>query len=604
MANIFRSSEQENRKRESSYGRLPYRAGVFRRLLVYFLSIGLVPILLLVTFAILYSEELSEGSIRASLVSDAELSGTLLNAELEKYINSMELLGTDDELIRFLRTKNPDNEQITHLNQKLYLIMAGRAELLRMHVANAEGEFLINIGGLPEEHLSGLHWGIFRQMREDFLDCAIQAGSYTIGNLGTSTGFTIGTQIRYHGNVLGYVLLDIPASAIESILSSSSSHVAAKYIVTDEHGFLVYNTALPDQGAFLYAPYRSILNQAQGDTQTYEVNKERIMASTFPLATGGMIAASVSVELVLRSSDRLTLFISILAIVFAVFLIGQSKRMSQNIVKPIETICEAMRIIERGNWDMQVRVDSNDEFADMASSINHMVAQLNEQFRTNLERQDRLRLAEYKNLQAQISPHFLSNTLESIKWLARLHMYDEIQIIVEKLGVLLKSGMVFKRDMITLGEELNVVESYLTIQKIRYEDKFTAEIQIPTAFEICKVPNLVIQPIVENAIVHSVERMRGHILVEIRAERMDDLLEISIRDNGPGIPPERLHAILNGKETHHADRESIGLTNVHKRLKLYFCERYGLRIESHEGKGTTVTISMPFVTDEESEEQE
>jgi len=228
-----------------------------------------------------------------------------------------------------------------------------------------------------------------------------------------------------------------------------------------------------------------------------------------------------------------------------------------------------------------------------------MVAQLNEQFRTNLERQDRLRLAEYKNLQAQISPHFLSNTLESIKWLARLHMDDEIQIIVEKLGVLLKSGMVFKRDMITLGEELNVVESYLTIQKIRYEDKFTSRIEVPIEFESCSVPNLIIQPIVENAIVHSVEKTRGHTLLEIHAERTGELLEIRIHDNGPGIALDRLEGILCGTQTHHTDRESIGLTNVHKRLKLYFGEPYGLRIESTEGVGTTVTISMPFRSGDE-----
>ncbi len=183
------------------------------------------------------------------------------------------------------------------------------------------------------------------------------------------------------------------------------------------------------------------------------------MISALPLPSGETVAASVSVDLMVRSANRLTVLVVAMVALIAVFLVWQSRKMAERIVKPIETICEAMSVIERGDWERQVVVESDDEFATMAHGINHMVAQLNEQFRTNLERQDRLRLAEYKNLQAQISPHFLSNTLECIKWLARLGQYDEIQTIVEKLGVLLKSGMVFKKEMIAFGDELSVVEA-------------------------------------------------------------------------------------------------------------------------------------------------
>ncbi len=302
------------------------------------------------------------------------------------------------------------------------------------------------------------------------------------------------------------------------MLAGANAKFAVSYLVYDANGFLILSDALAGQDVFLQPEQRAVLRQAADGVASYEIDSEQRMISSFPLPSGETVAASVSVDLMVNSANRLTVLVIALVALIGALLVWLSRSMAARIVKPIETICEAMSVIEQGDWERQVTVDSDDEFAAMAHGINHMVAQLNEQFRTNLERQDRLRLAEYKNLQAQISPHFLSNTLECIKWLARLGQYDEIQTIVEKLGVLLKSGMVFKKEMIAFGDELSVVESYLTIQKIRYRDKFSVLMSVPEELLGCLVPNLVIQPIVENAIVHGVEKKRGHITLAIRAE--------------------------------------------------------------------------------------
>ncbi len=593
---IGRSAEQPNLNGRAADCRAPHRAGVFRRLLVNFLCIGLVPITVLAILAIVYSTRVSLSSIKTSLLANTELAGSLLDAELQKYQTGIDQFREDEELTSFLLTKDPSDEQITQLNQKLYLIMAGRTDQLRMHVAGPDGTIILSTGGVPEEYLATNAWGVFREMRSSG-GVIRYASSYTVKGESPDTGITIGARVQNGGATIGYVLLDIPKSAIGDVLDSAGAKFAVKYLVLDSHDFLVYNDVLANQSVFLSPDYRGVLQQAGESVGSYENDGESMMISAFPLSGGGCVAASVSVELLVRSGSRLAILVSALVLCIAVLLVWLSRSMAKRIVKPIETICEAMSVIEQGNWDRLVTVDSDDEFATMAHGINHMVAQLNEQFRTNLERQDRLRLAEYKNLQAQISPHFLSNTLESIKWLARLHKDDEIQTIVEKLGILLKSGMVFKKDMIELGDELNVVKSYLTIQQIRYEDKFSVLLSVPEELLGCKVPNLVIQPIVENAIVHGVERKRGHITLAIRAERIEDTLVVTIMDDGAGIPADRLNRIL-GDDLPGADRESIGLRNVHNRLKLYFGEPYGIRIESKEGSGTTVTVRMPYRFDE------
>ncbi|HWQ05757.1 MAG TPA: sensor histidine kinase [Feifaniaceae bacterium] len=587
------SAAVQQNTRGAKRARSIHKAGVFRRLLINFLSIGLVPITVLAILAIVYSTRVSLTNIKTGLLADTELAGSLLDAELQKYQTGIEQFRADNELIAFLKTENPSAEQITQLNQKLYLIMAGRTDQLRMHVANAAGEIILSTGGVPREYqYQTQNWGVFRAMRASNAPIHY-AGSYTLGDRARDTGITVCAKVLEQGETVGFLLLDIPKAAIESVLSSANAKFAVRYLVFDANDFLIYNDVLADQGVFLQPERRAILQDAAGGVASYEIDGERMMISAFPLSSGETVAASVSVDLMVNSANRLTVLVIAMVALIAVFLVWQSRKMAERIVKPIETICEAMSVIERGDWERQVTVDSDDEFATMAHGINHMVAQLNEQFRTNLERQDRLRLAEYKNLQAQISPHFLSNTLECIKWLARLGQYDEIQTIVEKLGVLLKSGMVFKKEMIAFGDELSVVESYLTIQKIRYRDKFSMLMSVPDELLDCLVPNLVIQPIVENAIVHGVEKKRGHITLAIRAEHVCDMLVVTIMDDGAGIPAERLERILSD-ELEQGDRESIGLKNVHNRLKLYFGEPYGIRIESARGKGTTVTVHMPY----------
>ncbi|MEA5049003.1 MAG: sensor histidine kinase [Eubacteriales bacterium] len=592
-AQIADRAETQQHTRDAEKTRPVHRAGVFRRLLVNFLSIGLVPITVLAILAIVYSTRVSLTNIKTGLLSDTELAGTLLDAELQKYQTSIEQFCADNELAAFLKTANPSAEQITQLNQKLYLIMAGHTDQLRMHVANAAGEIVLSTGGVPREYqYKTQNWGVFRAMRAS-ADPIRYADSYTLEDRTRDTGITVCAQVTSGGETIGFLLLDIPKAAIERVLSGANAKFAVSYLVFDANDFLICNDVLADQGVFLQPEHRAVLQKAAGGVASYAIDGERRMISAFTLPSGETVAASVSVDLMVQSANRLAILVVALVILIAVFLIWQSRSMAARIVKPIETICEAMGEIERGDWERQVVVDSGDEFATMAHGLNHMVAQLNEQFRTNLERQDRLRLAEYKNLQAQISPHFLSNTLECIKWLARLGQYEEIQTIVEKLGVLLKSGMVFKKEMIAFGDELSVVESYLTIQKIRYRDKFSVLLSVPEDLLSCLVPNLVIQPIVENAIVHGVEKKTGHISLAIRAEHVCDMLVVTIMDDGAGIPAERLERIL-GDGLEEGDRESIGLKNVHNRLKLYFGEPYGIRIESTRGKGTTVTVHMPY----------
>lgn len=572
--------------------RLPMKRSVFRRLLSYFLCVGLIPVVLLMGFAVIYANATSINTIRANLTDSTERAASLLKTELEKYYGSVEQFCVDEELVDFLQDPARHANQITRLNQKLYLILAGRADLLRLYITDREGTPLLSSTALPQElQTADPNWGVFRALR--FSDRPIlYADSMTMDYRAKEAGITVGGRVMGEDALLGYVLLHIPQSAIQVIIKNAASDLSIKHLVLDSHGYLIVNQVFDSKTVFLPWEFRGLANGPAGQIAKSPINGDQVLLTASELRdTGIRVASAASVSLASRSNASLTTISILLTAVWAAFCFWISRRLASGIVEPIQQICSAMEVIEKGNLDNRVHIQREDEFAMMASGLNHMVEQLNQQFMANLERQNRLRIAELKNLQTQITPHFLYNTLESIKWLARLHMNAQIETIVEKLGILLKSGMNFKKDMIPLRDEINVVNSYLAIQQIRYDDKLSATIDVPEDLLCSLVPNLVIQPLVENAVVHCVEQTRDAVHVTVRGYRQGDSLTIAVSDNGGGIPQARLAEVFQEGSTNH---DSIGLVNVHRRLRLYFGQAYGLQIESKVGEGTTVYARMPF----------
>lgn len=266
----------------------------------------------------------------------------------------------------------------------------------------------------------------------------------------------------------------------------------------------------------------------------------------------------------------------------------------RGLTKPLNAIVNTINRVQKGETGARVPIQRNDEFGFIAAKLNAMLDNLNELYETNLEKQNRLRLAELKALYGQINPHFLYNTLDSIKWIAKLNGVDDIVRIVSQLGKLLKNSIRSQKDSVRISEEIALIKSYLSIQEIRYSDKFEAEIQVDDDILECVVPKFIIQPIVENSIIHGIEDKVGRAHLIIRGRREGDCIVFEIMDDGVGISPERLAQIQSMAEAEPSGEESIGISNVDKRIKLYYGENYGLKLISEQGKGTVTRITMPY----------
>lgn len=209
--------------------------------------------------------------------------------------------------------------------------------------------------------------------------------------------------------------------------------------------------------------------------------------------------------------------------------------------------------------------------------------------------QEKKRKSEFESLQAQINPHFLYNTLDSIVWMVESERYQEAISMVTALASLFRISLSKGKNIITIQEEIEHAQNYLYIQKIRYKNRFQVKIDIASEIYECSTIKLIVQPLLENAIYHGVEYMDGEGEITIKGYLKDEDIYIDVIDNGLGMPEEEINLILRDNTRVHKKGSGIGLSNVHQRIQLYFGPKYGLLIDSELDEGTTVHIHLPRV---------
>jgi two-component system sensor histidine kinase YesM len=221
-----------------------------------------------------------------------------------------------------------------------------------------------------------------------------------------------------------------------------------------------------------------------------------------------------------------------------------------------------------------------------------MVERINTLITENYANELLLKETEFRALQAQINPHFLYNTLESINWLAKVNKQAQISNMVESLGFLLRNSINMKEEILTLGEEIEVVKSYVTIQKYRFDERLAFGLEIPESLLKRRLPKLTLQPLLENAIHYALEPSIGTSSIIVSAELTEEGFFLTVADDGPGMPEDMLDKLRNGERR--AKGKGIGLLNIDERIKIAFGDAYGIRIDSAPGRGTRVILTLPY----------
>ncbi|ASA20127.1 sensor histidine kinase [Paenibacillus donghaensis] len=271
---------------------------------------------------------------------------------------------------------------------------------------------------------------------------------------------------------------------------------------------------------------------------------------------------------------------------------------ARNLTKPIRLLISQMKEVQYGDLDHMdshlsaPAIQQMDEVGLLQRTFRLMIARINTLIKENYANQLVIKETEFKALQAQINPHFLYNTLDSIHWLAKKSKHTQISSMVISLGYLLRSSISLKQNVITVAEELEIVKHYITIQKHRFQHRLDFHMNVPETFYGVSLPKLTLQPLLENAIQYGVETMIEPCRITLSAELMDDKFALIVEDLGPGMEEEFLQRVLRGEVQTRGT--GIGLLNIRDRIQLAFGEDYGIRVESVAGAWTRVIVLLPF----------
>lgn len=315
--------------------------------------------------------------------------------------------------------------------------------------------------------------------------------------------------------------------------------------------------------------------------------------------SGVMVYETITMDSL--SNDRLMVIQTVIIMFAACLIFGfiLSVLITNQIKKPIDRLVRHISDVAGGDFTRDPGIEGEDEIGTVGKVVNDMSQHIDTLMAQRLEDEKEKGDLELKMLQAQINPHFLYNTLDSIRWIAVIQKNSGIVKMVTALSGLLKNMAKGFNEKVTLKKELEFLNDYVTIEKVKYVELFDLNIQVddPALYD-AMVIKLTLQPLVENAIFNGIEPSGKHGTILIHAFSRDGCLFIRVRDDGCGIPEEKLKTILDNTEKVKGNSMSgIGLPNVDRRIKLNYGESYGLWIESQVGSYTEITVKMPLEYD-------
>lgn len=329
--------------------------------------------------------------------------------------------------------------------------------------------------------------------------------------------------------------------------------------------------------------------------------KDSLVAYSRAERSGVMVVEILPLDLL--RGDRRMLLQTVLMVSLACVVIGLALSMivTEQIQKPVKRLVEHIGKLARGNLVQDPTIESEDEIGAIGKVINDMTGQISGLLEQKVKDEREKSSLEIKMLQAQINPHFLYNTLDSIKWIAVIQKNSGIVKAVTALSGLLRNMAKGFDEKVTLKKELDFLNDYVVIEKLKYVELFDVDVQVEDeALYRARVIKLTLQPLVENAIFSGIEPSGRNGRILIRAYELDGEFLIEVEDDGVGIPEEKLAHILENTEQVKGDRmSSIGLANVDRRIKLNYGPDYGLSVESEVGRFTRITVRMPLEFEEE-----
>lgn len=536
-----------------------------------------------------------------------------LNQNIDAYISYMDniasLVAGSGDAYKYLYSESgidalslkEYNQCRQRLTEQFKTILKGRSDIRNIGIVRRENESssLFNNGMSTRNQnlkLDTQHW------------YADAVGKYDHYNLTSShvqnviSGerpwvITLSRGIRNYtgeGDSDGVVFIDLNYSAISELCTQNSVGTKGYVFILDQDGNIVYHPQQQQLYNELQTENISLIMNAKTDVVTAgKGDDEKIYALSHSETTGWTIVGCMNMSELLKNSRKARSIYVLVALGLIAVALVISSEIARNITFPIQKLRDSMKRVQKGDFSAaEIEVYSDNEIGSLTRSFNVMTHKIQDLMAQNIQEQEQKRKIELKALQSQINPHFLYNTLDSIIWMAEGKKNEEVVLMTASLARLLRQSISIENELVTIGQEVEYVRSYLTIQKMRYKDKLEFEINVDPRITHAQIIRLVLQPIVENAIYHGLKYKESKGMLKVHGYELGERIIIDITDDGVGMDEETLkHIYDKHKVNYHSN--GVGVYNVQQRLVLYYGKEYGIIYHSEKGKGTTATVVIP-----------
>lgn len=497
-------------------------------------------------------------------------------------------LSQNENVVESLYIK--DTELKKGIYVELYKVTAKLREFAQFHLYSKGGNCKYSTENTMLGTSLPTYWGILKAAKD-------KKGTLVIRSVEDSTGEANKTLLQAaqvitdnQGNGIGYLVIDLQRENLNRLLDGTYN-APNSMMLLNQYWKSIYSTEVNQKESIVPLLRKQVflgmsLKGVDDNSRCYVT----------PIADTGLFVVLKQREVFTASITKTMYSISIImALVSLIFCIVVALGFSRNLTRPINQLTNAMREVENGNLETRIDLQREDEIGRLSGNFNQMTKELKDFMISQVKQQQELNESNIARMQAQLNPHFLYNTLDTMKWVAKANHVPEIATLSQSLAKILRIS-ISEEQFIPLKEEMGLVKSYVEIQRIRFSEKFEYEASLPVELEDCIVPKLVIQPLVENAIIHGLaERDSGHINIE--ATRKKNQLLLTVADDGCGMEMEMMEQLNRrdrSKLTGH-----LGFYNVDSIIRLHYGQKYGLHVSAMDTGGTKVTVTMPLWKEEQ-----
>lgn len=552
-----------------------------RELLACFMVVALVPLVISNTFLIQMFKAKLARDYQKQDMEQAQQIDTKLTELFDGFQTVASHLVEDDTIQTALQGETSGTR--SQVYSRLYAETGGLREYAQVDLYSGDGVCQYSTGTGMLHTVLLPYWGILKVSAAHPEELIIRREKEYAGE--TDILLRAARAVRdEEENCIGFVVISMRAEHFEEVLRGAYS---------SQDGICILNSyweTVYAAGAAAREDIGGVLRRRLLDGEALEKSYHNNSIYISRLGETGLTSVFLRPEVFTENTTRSLYSVMVLMTLAGLLLcVAVAARMSNHLSWPIRVLNHAMHQLQEGNLDTRITSQRSDEFGQLSDSFNTMAKELKGYMDEQVRQQKTLNDVQIAMMQAQLNPHFLYNTLDTMKWVAKANHIPELATLAAKLAKILRTS-ISKAPFITLKEEMELVESYTEIQRIRFDGKFCFTCQLPQELEVCMVPKMIVQPIVENAVIHGLaECEEGNIRVGICRE--ENRLRIEVQDDGCGIDMERME-LLNNREW---DKISghIGLYNVDTIIRLHYGEEYGLRVEKPEEGGTRVILELP-----------